>query len=274
MSADGPNADPSAVFVSDIHITSPDSGRGRLFLDFLKSLSGRAGLTHLFMLGDIFDLWVADHRYFVERYAAIIAEIRRLKSEDVKISYFEGNHDLYLKHFWRDELGLTVHEGPTQLTLGNTRVRLEHGDQMDPDDRGYLFLRWFLRTPPIRFLNRHLPGRFVARLGDRASASSRQYTTHRKSIEPSTAVAKLRDHARRVHAEVPFDLIITGHVHVRDDCEIDAASGRFRAVNLGSWFDRPCYFKLDAGGARFVELGDVPPDEMKTASVEQVGKTS
>lgn len=262
------------MFVSDIHITSPDSGRGRLFLDFLKSLSGHAGLTHLFMLGDIFDLWVADHRYFVERYAKIIDEIRRLRSEGVDISYFEGNHDLYLKHFWRDELGVTVHAGPTQVTLGDTRVRLEHGDQTDPDDRGYLFLRWFLRTPPIRFLNRHLPGRFVAKLGDRASASSRQYTTHRKSIEPSTAVAKLRDHARRVHAEAPFDLIITGHVHVRDDCEIDTDTGSFRAVNLGSWFDRPCYFRLDQSGARFVELGDAPLDENATPPVAEIGEAT
>ncbi len=262
------------MFVSDIHITSPDSGRGRLFLDFLKSLSGHAGLTHLFMLGDIFDLWVADHRYFVERYASIIDEIRRLREEGVAISYFEGNHDLYLKHFWCKELGLTVCEGPTQITLGNTRVRLEHGDQTDPDDKGYLFLRWFLRTPPIRFLNRHLPGRFVAKLGDRASASSRQYTTHRKSIGPSAAIKKLRDHARRVHAEAPFDLIITGHVHVRDDCEIDTDTGSFRAVNLGSWFDRPCYFRLDQSGARFVELGDAPLDENATPPVAEIGEAT
>lgn len=258
----------SAVFVSDIHITSPDGDRGRLFLEFLRSLSGD-DLTDLYLLGDIFDLWVADHRYFIDRYADIVDEIGRLKREGVEINYFEGNHDLYLRHFWHNELGVTVHEGPTQVTLCDTQVRLEHGDQTDPDDRGYLFLRWFLRTPPIRFLNRHLPGRFVARLGDRASASSRQYTTHTKSIEPTTAVAKLRDHARRVYAEQPFDLIITGHVHVRDDCEIETDEGSFRAVNLGSWFDRPCYFRLDEHGAGFVELGQAATEERTTHKVQR-----
>ncbi|MCG8378135.1 MAG: UDP-2,3-diacylglucosamine diphosphatase, partial [Proteobacteria bacterium] len=191
---------PIAVFVSDVHITSPDSPRGQLFTSFLRTLSGKTNITHLFLLGDIFDLWVADHRWFVERYREIIDEIRRLKNEGVRIAYFEGNHDLYLRYFWADKLGLTVHAGPAYVELGKKIVRLEHGDQMDPDDKGYIFLRWFLRTAPIRLLVRWLPGRIVAGIGNRASSTSRQYTSNTKSIERDTAIEKIRDHARKVHA--------------------------------------------------------------------------
>ena len=83
----------TAVFVSDIHIASPDCPRGRLFLQFLRSLSGKSDVTHLYLLGDIFDLWVADHTFFIERYAEIIDEIRRLVSQGVEVAYFERNHD-------------------------------------------------------------------------------------------------------------------------------------------------------------------------------------
>jgi UDP-2,3-diacylglucosamine hydrolase len=256
---------PAAVFVSDVHIVSPESSRGRLFTDFLKSLSHANGVSHLYLLGDIFDLWVADHAYFVDRYPDIIEEIQRLRGEGVEVSYFEGNHDLYLKHFWQNELGVTVHAGPTEVQLGDTRVRLEHGDQMDPEDKGYIFLRWFLRTAPIRFLTRHLPGGLIAKIGERASETSRDYTSNTKTIESSDAVGKIRVHAEKMHAEHPFDLIVSGHVHVRDDAELESANGRFRSVNLGSWYDRPCYFKISYGtlgsdGAQFVELGnDAPP---------------
>ena len=245
---------PSAYFVSDIHIMSPECPRARTFLTLLRSLSGASNVSHLVMLGDIFDLWVADHDYFVDGYREIVDEIRRLKDDGVDISYFEGNHDLHLRYFWEDRLGITVHDGPTQVRLGNRTVRLEHGDQMDPDDKGYIFLRWFLRTPVIRFLVRHLPGALIRRIGDRASAASRDYTSNTKTIDRDDAMAKIHAHARKVHAERPFDLIISGHVHVRDDVRIESDRGAFRSVNLGSWLDAPCYFKLDESGEHFHEL--------------------
>ncbi len=245
---------PCAYFVSDIHIQSPECPRARLFEQFLRNLSGQTKITHLFLLGDIFDLWVADHRYFIDRYRVIIDEIRRLERAGVDICYFEGNHDLHLQYFWADQLGLTVHKGPTYVQLGNWTLRVEHGDQMDPDDRGYLFLRWFLRTPPIRWLVCNLPGALIARIGERASTGSRQYTTHTKSITADRAIAKIRDHAWRAFIDRPFDIILSGHVHVRDDFRIDKDGNSFRTVNLGSWLDAPCYFKIDGNDGQFHEL--------------------
>ena len=138
----------NAYFVSDLHIGSPAGPRAALFLDFLKNLSAGGNVSHLFLMGDIFDLWVAAHAYFIVKYQSITDEIVRLRDAGVAIHYFEGNHDLYLKHYWGETIGLTVHEGPAYMDLGHVTVRIEHGDQMDPDDRGYRFLRWFLRTPP------------------------------------------------------------------------------------------------------------------------------
>ena len=126
---------------------------------------------------------------------------------------------------------------------------------MDPDDNGYLFLRWFLRTGPIRLLIRNLPGSLIARLGDRASSKSR-YTSRTKAIDPVDAIAKIHAHARQAYARNPFDLIISGHVHVRDDCRIDSGAGSFRSVNLGSWLDAPGYFKLEGTDECFYELND------------------
>lgn len=245
---------PTALFVSDIHIVSPDCPRGRLFESFLRSLSGNSDLTHLYLLGDIFDLWVADHQYFVDRYASIIDEIRRLKSEGVEIGYFEGNHDLHLRGFWADQLGVTVYEGPAYVQLCDRTLRVEHGDQMDPDDTGYRFLRWFLRTPPVRWLICNLPGGVIARIGEKASASSREYTSNTKTIEPGTAIEKIRAHARKAFADRPFDIILSGHVHIRDDHSSETGEGSFRSVNLGSWIDAPCYFALDDSEQHICEI--------------------
>ena len=70
---------------------------------------------------------------------------------------------------------------------------------------------------------------------------------------PDDAIMKIRAHATRVYADRPFDLILFGHVHVRDDFRIDGGEQSFRTVNLGSWMDAPCYFKLDGSEERFYE---------------------
>ncbi len=67
----------NAYFVSDLHIGSPSDSRARLFLEFLKNLGGGEDASHLFLMGDIFDLWVAAHSYFVDKYQPITDEIGR-----------------------------------------------------------------------------------------------------------------------------------------------------------------------------------------------------
>lgn len=245
---------PSALFVSDVHIKGPDCPRARMFTALLRSLDERT--THLFLLGDIFDLWVADHRWFIDRYRTIIEELERLRRDGVEIHYFEGNHDLHLRWFFGDRLGLRVHEGPYTVRLGPQTVRLEHGDEMDPDDRGYLFLRWLLRTPPVRFLIRHLPGALVARIGERASRMSHEYVTGAKFEPERDVITIIRAHAMRIAAGERFDLLVSGHLHVRDDVRLELDGRSFRSVNLGSWLDAPCFFRIDEHEARFHELNE------------------
>lgn len=244
----------NAYFVSDLHIGSPDDGRARLFLRFLKHLKGGENASHLILMGDIFDLWIAAHRYFVEKYQSITDEIVRLRQEGVDIHYFEGNHDLYLGHYWGNEIGLTVHEGPAYMEFGHHTVRIEHGDQMDPDDRGYRFLRWLLRTPPLKFLIPRLPGRLIVAIGKKSSATSRVYTSETKTITQAETISKIRRHAEKVYQQMPFNLIITGHVHVRDQYLVQDGRVAFKSINLGTWLDAPCYYQIDETGGRLVEL--------------------
>ena len=243
-----------AYFVSDLHLAGEDDPRTELFNRFLDEVAQDSGTTHLILLGDVFDMWLGAHSYFIERFRDTVERLKTLRQRGVEVHYFEGNHDLHLRPYWADQLGFEVHPGPVHLQIGDVRLRLEHGDEMDPDDRGYIFLRWFLRTPPMRFLILHLPGALVGWIGERASAHSRTYTSSTKTISRETAVQKIRAHAAKMRAEHTFDLIVSGHVHVRDDVRIETASGSARSVNLGSWFDRPCCFQLDENGGRFVEL--------------------
>ncbi len=249
-----------AYFVSDIHLKSSKDANVSVLIQFLKQLlkdatgGSKEAPTSLFLVGDIFDLWIADHDFFIQEFKPVIEIIQQLQSAGVTIHFFEGNHDLHLQKFWERELGVQVHGEARYFELGSQVVRVEHGDQMNPHDSGYLFLRWLLRTPILRWLSYHLPAFVVKAIGERASGVSRQYTSTRKELPIDKIHALTRLHAETVFQQQAFDLMISGHVHVIDDYIFRASGRTIRSVNLGSWYDGPKAFVLNDDGGKFLKL--------------------
>lgn len=192
---------------------------------------------NIFLVGDIFDLWIYNHKPFLSEYLPIIRELKLLHEAGTQIHYFEGNHDLYLKKFWQDTLGFKVYSDFLCIELEGKWFRVEHGDLMNPNDKGYLFLRWFLRTWFMKAIVKILPGELIFRIGQLASRSSRTYTSSDiKKVTDTTATDIIHDHAKRVCHESYFDFIITGHVHVENDYTFFHEDRRVRSINLGSWY--------------------------------------
>jgi UDP-2,3-diacylglucosamine hydrolase len=243
-----------AIFLSDVHLGSSADANAALLIRLLQSMEN-GEWTHLFLLGDIFDLWIADHRYFTGKFASVLAQLQNLKKSGVEIHYFEGNHDLDLRPFFERKLGWIVHERAQVLTLDHWTVRIEHGDEMDPSDRDYLFLRWLLRTPFVRALGRHLPGFIVNQIGEFASRRSRRYTSKvRHSLGTEGVRSKLATHAREVFKVSEFDLLIAGHVHVPFDEFVKVEEREIRVVNLGTWLEKPLILELNPNAARLVTV--------------------
>ena len=248
----------NAYFVSDLHLRDSEDAKTLVFLRFLESLAENKDVTtratHLFLVGDIFDLWVGGHDYFRKKFEKVVSAIRKVHDAGIEVHFFEGNHDLHLEIFWAQELGLKVHADSAYFQLAGQTVRVEHGDLINPDDRGYLFLRGLLRNPIVKTLALHLPGRLVTQIGERASGASREYTSTVKGLQKDEIRQLIRRHAEVVFKKKPFDLLISGHVHIRDDIELDIEGRKFRSVNLGSWFDAPGAFFISEAEARFIEL--------------------
>jgi UDP-2,3-diacylglucosamine hydrolase len=243
-----------AYFVSDLHLKSKDERSAQIFVRFLRRLQEDDQLTHLFLLGDIFDFWISDHGYFIEKFHLIVEEIDRLSRSGIEVHYFEGNHDLHLERYWHRKLGVKVHNQAQYFMLGNKTLRLEHGDLINPDDRGYLFLKSMLNTSAVKVFADHMHESFVAKLGEYSSQMSRHYTSYNKFISEEKQKELHRAHARRAYSEKPFDLIISGHIHVRDDESFLVDDKSVRAVNLGTWLKQPCAFILTDTSSEFQTL--------------------
>lgn len=231
-----------AYFLSDIHLESEKDSNFFVLKKLLIQLLKDPDCTHLFLMGDIFDLWVADHFYFKEKFSQTLKALHDLKNKGVEIHYFEGNHDLDLKPYFEPR-GVVVHESAKIFELFGKKFLLEHGDQMDPDDRGYLFLRWLLRTKAMRAIGRGLPGSLVQRIGNSMSSTSRRYTDRMKEGLGDTHTdrqkrifEKIRSHVeRQVQQGKEFDFFVSGHVHEEFQEVLEFDGHRVEVINLGSW---------------------------------------
>jgi UDP-2,3-diacylglucosamine hydrolase len=245
----------TAWFVSDIHIKDINERSSIILLRFLRSLLNKERpATHLFLLGDIFDLWVANAPVFIRKFQALVDVIHQLKKSGIEVVYFEGNHDLHLKSYWHDVLGIPTHVEFKIFKLGSYSVRLEHGDLINQQDQAYLRYRSVVRHSAVEKLAPLIAGEVLNHLGDFASQISRKFSSKKRSIQHENLRQMIRAYAQAAYRDSKFDLIVTGHMHVRDDFEFSIDGKQVRSINLGSWFDEPKVLCLNEKGPEFLAL--------------------
>lgn len=227
-----------AWFLSDIHLKTAEERNGKILLRFLRSLQERNPQEiHLFLLGDIFDLWVGGHEYFARKFQPLIGTLRELKKAGARITYIEGNHDVHVEGFFQKKLGIEVFVEAQYYVIDGLRVRVEHGDLINSHDVAYLKYRSVIRNPLVKPLGNILPGRFWDHIGNKASKKSRERSGHYRASNEGPLLEMIRAHAPKAYDEKPFDIIISGHMHVFDDHVLDVDGHKVRSINLGSWFE-------------------------------------
>ena len=222
------------VFISDIHLGSKNEPRFFSFIDLLKTLE-TDGTTHLFMVGDIFDFWIGNKKIFIDRYQEAINAVNGLVSNGVKVIYFQGNHDVDLKRYWGKKLGVDVYTKPTTFNFNQTKIRVEHGDNFDPDDTGYFIWKAILTSNFLSGLAMIVPSPVVGRISDFLSSKSREYSDKDRESHKVAILEKLHKYVQLQAEKEDFDFIITGHIHYKDSYRFELDGKDIQSINLGTW---------------------------------------
>ncbi len=246
----------TAWFVSDIHLKDLKERNGQTLLRFVHYLNQNPSQHQLFLLGDIFDFWLSGGWAFTRFYKPLLIEIEKFKNNGGTVSYFEGNHDFHIDVYWTKKLGIPVYEKEHYFKIGNLTVRLEHGDFINPDDVAYLKYRAFIRQPYIEIFGHILPSFFWKAVGEKLSHKSRKRTAKYASDNAEKVQTLIRAYAHSAFAEKPFDLIVTGHMHIRDEYAFQVEAKKITSINLGTWLEKPCALQLKDDQFQMIELED------------------
>ena len=241
-------------FVSDIHLKNVNERNGNTLLRFFNFLSKDPKNNQIFLLGDIFDFWLSDGKAFQRHYSVLIKEIKKFLESGGKVFYFEGNHDFHIDVFWTKKLGIPVFEKEQYFKIGEYKVRLEHGDFINPADKAYLKYRERTRQPWVELIAHTLPGFFWKSFGEYLSSRSRKKTSRYLTENLDKSVQLIRQYAKDVHRKNEFDILITGHMHVVDDFTFKTHSGSARSINLGTWLDQPRTLLINGSRVEMISL--------------------
>ncbi len=239
-------------FVSDIHLKNIEERNSQILLRFLYDITQDAKNNQLFLLGDIFDFWVADGDAFYQHYKLIVDAITYFKESGGLVYYFEGNHDFHIDTFWTKKFQIPVYADTFMFNIDHLKVRIEHGDFINPDDTKYLEYRSTIRQSSVKTLAHILPSFFVKWLGDFLSSKSRKKSKDYAIKNQLEIKNMIRKYARHCFSNEKFDLIITGHMHVQDDHIFKDL--QMRSINLGTWLNQPIALKIENGKIEWKDL--------------------
>lgn len=251
-------------FLSDLHIKDINDRQSNILLNFLNIFDKEPTQQQLFLVGDIFDFWLSDGRAFKKAFAPIVQKLKNLREAGLKIYYFEGNHDFHIDVFWTKKMGIPVYKNEAIFQIANYKVRIEHGDFINTEDKAYHRYRATVRKPWMEFLAHAIPSDVWRPVGDYLSSYSRHKSSGYGRNNGDQLRQMIRDYAKKIHRADDFDVLITGHMHVEDDYTFKTNTGTARSINLGTWLDRPKVLRIDQTQIKmlyFNDRGELPDEK-------------
>jgi len=228
------------LFVSDVHLDAAAPQAQQQFLDFLRAQA--PGARALYILGDLFEIWVGDDDREAEG-SAVLAALRELTRSGTACFLLHGNRDFLIGEDFCRRTGCQLLPDPVIAELDGERVLLTHGDVLCTDDHSYQELRTIVREPSWqrRFLSLPLSDRRL--LANEARAGSRAHTarTIPTIMDVNAAAVTAAFKVARVRR------IIHGHTHrpAVHDALLDGQP--VQRIVLGAWYEQGSYLTYQRG---------------------------
>jgi UDP-2,3-diacylglucosamine pyrophosphatase LpxH len=219
----------NAVWISDTHLCS----RGCRVEELLRFIR-RVRCRHLYLLGDIVDLWLfKQRRHWTQDINNVIRSLLGQTKHGTQVIYIPGNHDEGMQHFAGASFGnIQLYAHAMHTALDGSRMLVMHGHEFDPA----LHRKWLavlgaavhdymvsgeaLINRLLRWL--HLP---LLKLS---------MPLKRRVENAVTLIDEFEAEAVAYAREQGADGIICGHTHVPAVKQIDG----IRYVNAGDWVER------------------------------------
>lgn len=231
-------------FLSDFHLGAPDAAaslqREKLIVRFLEEVRHEA--YAIFIVGDVFDFWYEYKQVVPRGYVRLLGKLAELTDAGIALYFFVGNHDMWMKNYFQQELGIPVYFEPKEFQFNGKKFHIGHGDGLGPGDHGYKMLKKVFRNPMCQWLFGILPPRAGIGLANYFSQKSRAMTGSVEETFLGEENEWLIIYSKEILKDKKVDYFVFGHRHLPIDYRLTSES---RYINLGDWIRYFTYAVFD-----------------------------
>lgn len=211
-------------FLSDLHLSQDTPATFDALAQHLRHTSAQA----VFLLGDIFEVWVGDDARF-DGFEAHCTALLLEASRHRKLFFIPGNRDFLIGPAMLAATGMQLLNDPAVLLAFGQRMLLSHGDALCLDDTAYQQFRTEVRSNAWqnRFLAQSLTARkaLARQMRDASEGVKRAQMRDNWSDLDANACLQWLAHARAA-------TLIHGHTHRPG---IHALSPSQQRIVLSDW---------------------------------------
>jgi len=204
--------------------------RERRIIAWLDSIKHEA--HSIYLLGDIFDFWFEYRHAIPKGFIRLQGKLAELRDAGTPITFFTGNHDMWMFDYFPKELGIPVYRDPQILIVGNQKLLIGHGDGLGPGDHTYKFIKKFFNSKLCQWLFARIHPNLGIGIANYWSRKSRISNLKLEEKFEGEEGEFLYVYCRETEQKEHHDFYIFGHRHLPLDLKIGE---RARYINLGEW---------------------------------------
>lgn len=219
----------STFFIADLHLCASRPATTRLFIEFLQQRLQPG--DSLYILGDLFEVWIGDDAVDEET-RLTIAALHQLRDNNIALQVMHGNRDFLLGTEFASASGGQLINDPHLVELDGTRVLLMHGDTLCTDDLEYQAFRQQVRAPAFRseFLSHSIEKRLVIASQFREESRSRSQEKRAEIMDVNQSTVE------RVMKKQAVYHLIHGHTHRPAQHHFELNGKPAERTVLGDWY--------------------------------------
>ncbi len=237
-------SDKKIFFLSDFHLGAPDAEkslqREKRIVQFLSEIKEQA--AEIFIVGDMFDFWYEYRSVVPKGFTRLLGKLAELSDAEIKIHFFVGNHDMWMKNYLQQELNIPVYFEPKDFEWNGKTFHIGHGDGLGPGDHKYKFIKKVFRNPFSQWLFGIFPPYMGMGLANYFSRRSRAQTGSTEETFLGEGKEWLIIYCKEMLQQKNFDFFVFGHRHLPIDYRLSDGS---RYINLGDWIHYNTYAVFD-----------------------------
>ena len=221
-------------FASDQHLGAPTPTaslpREKKFVAWLDEVKKDA--EAIFILGDLFDFWFEYKTVVPKGFVRVLGKLAEIKDTGIPIYFFVGNHDLWMRDYFKKELNIPVYYTPQEFTINNKTFLIGHGDGLGPGDKGYKRMKKIFTFPLFQWMFRWLHPDIGVKLGQYMSVKNKLISGDEDAKFLGEEKEWLVQYCKQKLESKHYDYFVFGHRHLPLKVNLQNNS---TYINLGDW---------------------------------------